>query len=102
MRLSFNNLSLRHSVAEVEVTIKNEGPEAYRPEVYGKAIIVSRRFTSEGSSSYKIQTANKKTVSNKRDELTAMCDHMQLQMDNPMNVLTQGLWHPIHFFIRMS
>ncbi|KZT41654.1 P-loop containing nucleoside triphosphate hydrolase protein [Sistotremastrum suecicum HHB10207 ss-3] len=76
-------------VAEVEVTIKNEGPEAYKPEVYGKSIVVSRRFTSEGSSNYKIQTEHKKTVSTKREELTAMCDHMQLQMDNPMNVLTQ-------------
>lgn len=29
-------------------------------------------------------------VSNKRDELAAICDHMNIQVDNPMNVLTQG------------
>ena len=26
----------------------------------------------------------------KRDELSAICDHMNIQVDNPMNVLTQG------------
>lgn len=29
-------------------------------------------------------------ISNKRDELAAICDHMNIQVDNPMNVLTQG------------
>lgn len=30
-----------------------------------------------------------KTISTKRDELTAMCDHMMLQPDNPMLILNQ-------------
>lgn len=29
-------------------------------------------------------------ISNKRDEVAAICDHMNIQVDNPMNVLTQG------------
>jgi hypothetical protein len=29
-------------------------------------------------------------ISSKKDELAAICDHMNIQVDNPMNVLTQG------------
>jgi hypothetical protein len=32
----------------------------------------------------------KTTVSTKREELSAICDHMNIQVDNPLNVLTQG------------
>lgn len=79
------------SYGEVSVTIKNLGEEAYLPDVYGESIIITRRFTKEGGSSYKIQSAERKTISNKRDELSAICDHMNIQVDNPMNVLTQGI-----------
>jgi len=78
------------STSEVTIGIKNQGDEAFKPEVYGKSIFVSRRFTKEGSSSYKIKSADGKIVSTKRDELSAICDHMNIQVDNPMNILTQG------------
>ena len=29
-------------------------------------------------------------ISTKKEELAAICDHMNIQVDNPMNVLTQG------------
>lgn len=29
-------------------------------------------------------------ISTKRDELSKICDHMNIQVDNPMNILTQG------------
>lgn len=29
-------------------------------------------------------------MSSKREELSAICDHMNIQVDNPMNILTQG------------
>ncbi|KZO95925.1 P-loop containing nucleoside triphosphate hydrolase protein, partial [Calocera viscosa TUFC12733] len=76
--------------AEVTVVLKNKGPEAFKPEVYGEYISVTRRFTMEGSTTYKIKGAkSEKTITSKRDELTAICDHMNIQVDNPMNVLTQ-------------
>ncbi|KAF8574882.1 P-loop containing nucleoside triphosphate hydrolase protein [Ramaria rubella] len=77
------------STAEVTINIKNEGEEAFKPNVYGDTIIISRRFTKEGSSSYKIKSGDGKLVSSKRDELSAICDHMNIQVDNPMNILTQ-------------
>ncbi|CAE7095754.1 unnamed protein product [Rhizoctonia solani] len=79
-------------VAEVTITLKNEGLDAYRPDVYGDSIRITRRFTDKGSSSYIIKGAKdkyKKTISSKREELTNITDHMNLQVDNPVVVLTQ-------------
>ncbi|KAG8746258.1 Structural maintenance of chromosomes protein 6 [Ceratobasidium sp. 414] len=80
------------NVAEVIIVLKNEGMDAYRPEVYGSSIKITRRFTDKGSSSYTIKGAKdkyKKTISSKREELTNITDHMNLQVDNPVVVLTQ-------------
>ena len=78
------------SWAEVTVSIKNEGDDAYKPEVYGRSIIITRNFTKSGSSSYKIKSKDGKTVSTKKEELARILDHMNIQVDNPMNILTQG------------
>ncbi|KAF8895600.1 hypothetical protein BD779DRAFT_1434318 [Infundibulicybe gibba] len=77
------------SVAEVTISIKNQGEEAFKPKEYGKSIIITRRFTKEGSSSWKIRSKDGRVISTKKDELSAICDHMNIQVDNPMNVLTQ-------------
>lgn len=77
------------SVSEVSVTIKNRGEEAFKPKEYGSSIIITRRFTKDGSSTWKIKSKDGRVVSTKREELAAICDHMNIQVDNPMNVLTQ-------------
>ncbi|KAF5309592.1 hypothetical protein D9611_013941 [Ephemerocybe angulata] len=76
--------------AKITLKIKNEGPEAFKPDQYGDSIIIQRRFNKDGGSSWKIMDGEgKNTVSTKREELSAICDHMNVQVDNPMNVLTQ-------------
>ncbi|KAG5221636.1 Structural maintenance of chromosomes protein [Salix suchowensis] len=77
------------SQSEVTITIKNQGEEAYKPQEYGKSIIITRRFSKEGSSTWKIKSKDGRTVSTKKEDLAAICDHMNIQVDNPMNVLTQ-------------
>ncbi|OSD07571.1 P-loop containing nucleoside triphosphate hydrolase protein [Trametes coccinea BRFM310] len=77
------------AVSEVTVVLKNQGEEAYRPKEYGRSIVITRRFTKEGASSYKIKSRDGKVISTKREELQAICDHMNIQVDNPMNILTQ-------------
>ncbi|KAF9389172.1 Structural maintenance of chromosomes protein 6 [Podila verticillata] len=74
---------------DVKLQLRNRGLDAYRPEVYGDSIIIERRISRDGGSSYKIKSAKGKTISTKREELAAMCDHMNIQVDNPMNVLSQ-------------
>jgi chromosome segregation ATPase len=78
------------SAAEVTIQLKNQGDEAYKHDLYGDSIVITRRFTKEGASSYKIKSRDDKTISTKREDLSAICDHMNIQVDNPMNVLTQG------------
>ena len=56
-------MSLKHLIrsgersSEVKVTLCNRGKEAYRPEVYGNAIVVERVISSDGAGSYKIKNA---------------------------------------------
>ncbi|KAF9257497.1 P-loop containing nucleoside triphosphate hydrolase protein [Marasmius fiardii PR-910] len=76
-------------VAEVTISLKNQGEEAYKPEEYGKSIFITRRFTTQGGSMWKIKSKDGRVISSKKEELSAICDHMNIQVDNPMNVLTQ-------------
>lgn len=72
------------------VTLKNEGFDAYKPDRFGKRILITRRFTIQGDSSYKILSEKKVVISTKKADLDDICDHMSIQVDNPLNVLTQG------------
>ncbi|KAF8423781.1 P-loop containing nucleoside triphosphate hydrolase protein [Tirmania nivea] len=74
--------------ARITLKLKNSG-DGYKPDVYGDIIIVERSFSREGNSSYKLKSKTGRLISNKREELDEVCDYMGLQVDNPMNVLTQ-------------
>ncbi|KAG0365815.1 Structural maintenance of chromosomes protein 6 [Gamsiella multidivaricata] len=77
------------SQTEVKLQLRNRGPDAYKPEIFGESIIIERRISKDGTSGYKIKSSKGKTISTKREELSAICDHMNIQVDNPMNVLSQ-------------
>jgi chromosome segregation ATPase len=80
---------LTYSSASIVVKVLNGGKDAYKPELYGDVISIERRFSKDGSSGYKIKAKAGNTVSTKREELQEILDHMQLQVDNPMTILTQ-------------
>lgn len=44
------------SSAEVSITIKNRGNDAFKPEVYGQSIILDMRISSEGLRTYKLRS----------------------------------------------
>ncbi|TLD20156.1 putative DNA repair protein Rad18 [Venturia nashicola] len=75
--------------ATVTVKIKNQGELAYLPELYGNSIIVQRHFSMNGSSGFSLRNANGKQVSTMKSDLDDIVDALALQLDNPMNVLTQ-------------
>lgn len=75
--------------SNIIVRIKNQGDGAYRPEVFGKSIIVERHFNRSGSSGFKIKSENGHIISTKKAELDSITDYFSLQIDNPMNVLSQ-------------
>ncbi|KAJ5930748.1 hypothetical protein N7466_006241 [Penicillium verhagenii] len=75
--------------SNIIVRIKNQGDGAYRPEVFGESIIVERHFHRNGSSGFKIKAGNGHIISTKKAELDSITDYFSLQIDNPMNVLSQ-------------
>lgn len=48
-----------------------------------------RKFTLDGSSSYRIKSKQGRTISTKRQDLDDLTDFYALQVDNPLTVLTQ-------------
>ncbi|CAO1633857.1 unnamed protein product [Sympodiomycopsis kandeliae] len=75
--------------AQVTLVIANKGADAFKHSEYGDKIIIERRINADGGGHWKMKSKDGKTVSSKRQELTAFCDHANIQVDNPMNVLTQ-------------
>ncbi|RKP36861.1 P-loop containing nucleoside triphosphate hydrolase protein [Dimargaris cristalligena] len=88
--------SIKHLIREgcpralVTLRIRNRGRDAYKGDVYGDVIIVERILSKDSSSGYRLRSSlNDRIVSTKRDDLLAICDHMAIQVDNPLNVLSQ-------------
>ncbi|KAJ1920322.1 Structural maintenance of chromosomes protein 6 [Mycoemilia scoparia] len=79
------------SKAEVKVRLRNRGPDAYYPDIYGDSILIVRQLSRDGiPSQYKIKNGNTgKTVSTKKNDVMAITDHMAIQIDNPINILSQ-------------
>uniref|UniRef100_A0A8C7VVB6 Structural maintenance of chromosomes protein 6 n=1 Tax=Oncorhynchus mykiss TaxID=8022 RepID=A0A8C7VVB6_ONCMY len=79
------------SSADVSITLRNKGRDAYKPEVFGQAIIVDLKITREGMRTYKLKSKAGHLVSAKKDELLAILDHFNIQVDNPVSMLTQEM-----------
>lgn len=71
------------------MTIRNRGQDAFKYETYGDKIVIERRLHADGGGSWKTKSANGNAISNKREEVDAICDHCHIQVDNPLNVLSQ-------------
>ncbi|KAI1204161.1 P-loop containing nucleoside triphosphate hydrolase protein [Annulohypoxylon truncatum] len=87
--------SLRSFVKEGEdhaslvVQIKNQGPDAYKPELYGESITVERHFSKSGSSGFKLKASSGRIISTKKGDVDDIVEYYCLQVDNPLNVLSQ-------------
>ncbi|CAG8497689.1 11743_t:CDS:10 [Ambispora leptoticha] len=81
--------NMTNRATNLKSLIREGARHAYRHDVYGDTIIIERRITREGTNGYRIKNSEEKLISTKREELTAILDHMMIQVDNPMNVLSQ-------------
>uniref|UniRef100_A0AAY4BGW6 Structural maintenance of chromosomes protein 6 n=1 Tax=Denticeps clupeoides TaxID=299321 RepID=A0AAY4BGW6_9TELE len=79
------------SSADVSIALRNRGEDAFKPEVYGQTITVDVRISSEGLRTYKLKSRNGQIVSTKKEELVAILDHFNIQVDNPVSILTQEM-----------
>uniref|UniRef100_A0A669F9V5 Structural maintenance of chromosomes protein 6 n=1 Tax=Oreochromis niloticus TaxID=8128 RepID=A0A669F9V5_ORENI len=79
------------SSADVSITLRNKGRDAYKPEVYGSAIILDLRITREGLRTYKLRSKSGQLISTKKEELVSILDNFNIQVNNPVSVLTQEM-----------
>ncbi|KAM5292461.1 structural maintenance of chromosomes protein 6 [Ctenodactylus gundi] len=77
--------------ADITITLRNRGDDAYRANVYGDAIVVQQHISMDGSRSYKLKSQTGTVVSTRKEELVAILDHFNIQVDNPVSVLTQEM-----------
>lgn len=71
------------------VKIKNQGRDAYQHEVYGDTIIVERHFSRAGNSGFYVKSETGRTISTKKRDVDEIVEYYCLQVDNPLNVLSQ-------------
>ena len=89
--MSAHNSTNRVRSSTLGVKIKNTSDSAYQHKVYGDSIIVERHISRSGASNYKIKSAAGQIISSRKADLEEICDYFALQIDNPMNVLTQDM-----------
>ncbi|XP_054831594.1 structural maintenance of chromosomes protein 6 [Eublepharis macularius] len=77
--------------ADVSITLRNRGEDAFKPELYGDSIIINQHISLEGHRSYKLKSCTGVLISSKKEELIAILDHFNIQVDNPVSVLTQEM-----------
>ena len=77
--------------ATIIVRIKNQGDTAYMRDEFGDSIIIERHFSRSGTSGFKIKSSSSRIISTKKSDLDSITDYFSLQLDNPMNVLSQDL-----------
>ena len=82
---------MRSSSCTLSVKIKNRGETGYQTDVYGDSIIVERSFNKAGSSSFKLKSSSERIISTRKGDLEDISDYYALQLDNPINVLTQDM-----------
>jgi chromosome segregation ATPase len=75
--------------AVLQVTLLNEGSDAYLPECYGNRIIIERRIPRTGSSTYRLLNKDGTLVCNRKEELDKILQMFNLFADNPCCILTQ-------------
>ncbi|NXD79031.1 SMC6 protein, partial [Halcyon senegalensis] len=77
--------------ADISITLRNQGRDAFKPEVYGGSIIVNQHINLDGSRSYRLKSKSGTVISSKKEELLGILDHFNIQVDNPVSVLTQEM-----------
>ncbi|XP_075484074.1 structural maintenance of chromosomes protein 6B-like isoform X2 [Primulina tabacum] len=76
------------SYAVVQAEIKNQGEDAFKPEIYGDIIIVDRRI-SESTSSIALKNSRGRRVASKKEDLREIIEHFNIDVENPCVIMSQ-------------
>ncbi|NXM11277.1 SMC6 protein, partial [Ploceus nigricollis] len=77
--------------ADISITLRNQGRDAFKPELYGTSITVNQRINQDGSRTWKLKSKSGTIISSKKEELIGILDHFNIQVDNPVSILTQEM-----------
>ncbi|XP_068436036.1 structural maintenance of chromosomes protein 6 [Clinocottus analis] len=77
--------------AEITVKLRNRGPDAFKRDAYGDCISIEHRLFGDGSRTCRLKSKSGQLISNKKEELTAILDHFNIQLDNPVSILNQEM-----------
>ncbi|NXC95862.1 SMC6 protein, partial [Certhia familiaris] len=78
--------------ADISITLRNQGRDAYKPELYGTSITVNQRINQDGNRTCRLKSKSGAIISTKKEELIGILDHFNIQVvDNPVSVLTQEM-----------
>ncbi|XP_069742475.1 structural maintenance of chromosomes protein 6-like isoform X2 [Narcine bancroftii] len=77
--------------ADISITLRNRGPDAFKPDKYGEAVIVEQRISGDGIRQYRLKSQSGHLVSTKKEELNTILDQFNIQVDNPVSILTQEM-----------
>ena len=76
---------------KITVVMSNDGGDAFRPETYGKSIVVEKTLNLTGANALKIKSEHGEVVATKADELNKLADHFCIDVDNPITIMTQDM-----------
>ncbi|KAM8965073.1 structural maintenance of chromosomes protein 6-like [Sarcophilus harrisii] len=77
--------------ANISVTLRNTGENAFKSEVFGDSITVQQCICVDRNPSHQVKDQAGKLVVSEGDELTAILDHFKISVDNPVAILHQEL-----------
>ncbi|KAI3838663.1 hypothetical protein MKW92_042114 [Papaver armeniacum] len=77
------------SYALVRVEIKNQGEEAFKPEIYGDVIVVERQIRDSGSNTTVLKNHRGVTIGKTKDVLKELVEHFNIDVENPCVIMSQ-------------
>lgn len=79
------------SQAVITIKLANLGPDAIDPDRFGPLITIQRTIKAEGASTWKVLNGYGKAIDGgkPRAVISEICDLFNIQVDNPLTVLTQ-------------
>ena len=76
--------------ATLRVGLRNVGPYAFKPELYGEEIVVERKLHRQGGSGYRLlRGSTMKVVSKLKRDLLEIIENFGIFVDNPCCILDQ-------------
>lgn len=76
--------------AELTIILANEGPEAYKPELYGKEIHITRRIGAKRSG-YRVLSDHHKLISTQKETISEIIQALSISPENPLCILHQEI-----------